>query len=468
MSAEYDVDGRLAEGRTAVDDFAEYVRACQQLGHQHPELSRPAEWYATEEGLNLTALDADAAALAAVAEVADDALRQQSELMTALSGAWGGPGAAAALDFIGRHQHAAAVTAGAVRDAAGILAGLRDQLWKAVDGKVATTLAIDGRAFGQRAAWLAAARTVATRSGDRSVASELIDQQVEPFVANDIRGDWLDAMRACSASIAAAYDAAVARLRAAPQPIFEVPGALGPVWVAPSEQVAAAAAVPSSVSAVRDAAPSPVGASAGLAPAAAAMPAPASGPAPPAPMMAEPLQAAPVPPQAASPLGDMGGGAPGPGGMGLSGLGQQLSDLIGGLVGTSADAVPELSELDPSDLDEADEEREDDEDADDEDAEDAEDEVAEDAEDEVAQDPETEDPDAEGAEQAESTEAASESAPLPEAPEGTPEPPPPQPPAPTAVPAEPGPPIPPAGAEGQAEPKTPCEIAADELPQVGG
>jgi hypothetical protein len=456
MPAEYDVDGRLGEGRAAVDDFAEYVRACQQLGHPHPELSRPAEWYATEEGLNLTALDADAVALAAVAELAEDAVRQQSELMTALSGAWGGAGAAAALDFIGRHQQAAAVTAEAVREAAGTLGALRDQLWKAVDGKVAATLAVDGRALGQRAAWLAAARTVATGSGDRSVASELIDQQVEPFVANDIQGDWLDAMRSGAASIAAAYDAAVARLRGAPQPIFAVPGALGPVWVARSEQDAAAAVVPSSVSALRDAAPSPVGASAGVTPAAAAMPAPAASLAAPAPMMAEPLQAAPVPQQAASPLGDLGGGAPGVGGMGLSGLGEQLSDLIGGLIGTSADTAPELSELDPPDLDETDEES-----GDAEDEEDAKND--EDAEDEVAQDPEAED-----AAQAESTDAASESAPMPEVPEGTPEPPSPQPPAPTAVPAEPGPPIPAAGPEAQAEPKTPCEIAADELPQVGG
>src|SRR5258708_7427368 len=80
-------------------------------GRPRRERSGPAEWYATEEGVQLTALDADAVGLAAVAEWAEDAVRQQSELMTALSGAWGGAGAAAALDFIGRHQQAAAVTA---------------------------------------------------------------------------------------------------------------------------------------------------------------------------------------------------------------------------------------------------------------------------------------------------------------------------------------------------------------------
>jgi uncharacterized protein YukE len=443
VSAEYDIDARLADGRSAVDDFAEYVQACQLLGHLHPELAGPAERYATEEGLNLSALEADAAALAAMAAAADEAVRQQADVMTALSGSWAGPGAAAALDFLRRHHQAATTVAAAVHEAAGAFGALRDELWRAVDGKVGTTLAIDERAAGQRATWLAAARTVTTGSGDRSVASELIDQQVEPFVANDIRADWLEAMRAGSASVTAAYDTAIARLRAGPHTVFEVPGALGPEWIAPVDHGAPA----------RDPLPSPVGASVGVAPAALAMPAaPPPSALAPAPLMSEsPVgQLSPIP-SAAAPLGDLGGGAPGLGGMGLSGFGQQLSDLIGGLVGASAEATPELPELDQPDLDQADE------------VDEKRDEAP--GDDEAAKDPDAED--VKEGEEAEPVDATIESETEPQEEPDAPIEPPPPPPAPTEVPTAPVPPIPPADPEALPEPKTPCEIAADELPQVG-
>ncbi|MDT5391191.1 MAG: hypothetical protein QOE04_4832 [Mycobacterium sp.] len=443
VSAEYDIDARLADGRSAVDDFAEYVQACQLLGHLHPELAGPAERYATEEGLNLSALEADAAALAAMAAAADEAVRQQADVMTALSGSWAGPGAAAALDFLRRHHQAATTVAAAVHEAAGAFGALRDELWRAVDGKVGTTLAIDERAAGQRATWLAAARTVTTGSGDRSVASELIDQQVEPFVANDIRADWLEAMRAGSASVTAAYDTAIARLRAGPHTVFEVPGALGPEWIAPVDHGAPA----------RDPLPSPVGASVGVAPAALAMPAaPPPSALAPAPLMSEsPVGQLSPTPSAAAPLGDLGGGAPGLGGMGLSGFGQQLSDLIGGLVGASAEATPELPELDQPGLDEADE------------VDDKRDEAP--GDDEAAKDPDAED--AKEGEEAEPVDATIESETEPQEESDAPIEPPPPPPAPTEVPTAPVPPIPPADPEALPEPKTPCEIAADELPQVG-
>jgi uncharacterized protein YukE len=443
VSAEYDIDARLADGRSAVDDFAEYVQACQLLGHLHPELAGPAERYATEEGLNLSALDADAAALAAMAAAADEAVRQQADVMTALSGSWAGPGAAAALDFLRRHHQAATTVAAAVHEAAGAFGALRDELWRAVDGKVGTTLAIDERAAGQRATWLAAARIVTTGSGDRSVASELIDQQVEPFVANDIRADWLEAMRAGSASVTAAYDTAIARLRAGPHTVFEVPGALGPEWIAPVDHGAPA----------RDPLPSPVGASVGVAPAALAMPAaPPPSALAPAPLMSEsPVGQLSPTPSAAAPLGDLGGGAPGLGGMGLSGFGQQLSDLIGGLVGASAEATPELPELDQQDLDQADG------------VDDKRDEAP--GDDEAAKDPDAED--VKEGEEAEPVDATIESETEPQEEPDAPIEPPPPPPAPTEVPTAPVPPIPPADPEALPEPKTPCEIAADELPQVG-
>lgn len=464
MSAEYDVETRSAQGRSAVDDFTEYVGACRHLGHPYPELARLGEQYAAEQGLELSALEADAAALAALAAAADDAVRQQAELVAGLSDSWLGTGASAALDFLRRHHRSAANVAVALHEAAGALSELREELWRAVDEKVATTLAIDERTVGHRAAWLAAARTVATGSGDRSVASELIEQQVEPFVANDIRGDWLEAVQTGTASVTAAYDAAIARLHAGTQPSFEIPGAWGQ-WVAPVDQRAPAASG-FDVAPVRDSAPAPVGASAGVVPAAAVMagPEPVSGLGAPAPSGLEPAPVGqPIPSAAtAAPgalggeipgLGGMsglGGGAPGLGGMG-GGFGQQLADLIGGLVGASADAAPELSEVDPP---EPGEEHELDPSTDEDDGSD------EDSEGESEGEPEGESQggvtdDAKSGETVDAAVGATDEAEAPP-PVSVPAP----------VGAELGPAIPPA--EAAAEPKTPCEIAADELPQVGG
>ena len=478
MPAEYDVETRSAEGRAAVDDFTEYVGACRQLGHPHPELTRLGEQYAAEQGLDLGALEADAAALAALAAAAEDAVRQQAELVAALSASWIGTGASAALDFLRRHHRSAASVAIALREAAGALTELREGLWRAVDEKVAATLAVDERTIGHRAAWLAAARTVATGSGDRSVASELIEQQVQPFVANDIRGDWLAAVQAGAASVGAAYDAAITRLRAGTEPNFEIPGAWGQ-WVAPVDQRALAVSG-SDVYQVRDAAPAAVGASAGVVPAAVTAGAePVSALGAPAPLAPEPAPAGQPTPAAstAAPgelggelpgLGGMsglGGGTPGLGGMGLSGFGQQLSDLIGGLVGASADAAPELAEVDPPELGEdgdLDPSTDEDEGVDEESEDDSDDESEDDSQ--AEPEGESEDDVTDDSKSGETVDAVVES------PTGAPDEgeTPSQVSVPTPVGAEPGPALPATELETAPESKTPCEIAADELPQVGG
>ncbi|OBB61972.1 hypothetical protein [Mycolicibacterium monacense] len=64
MAGTFDVAGRLAEGRPAVDDFTRYVSACQVLGTcGHGLNDRLEQAYASEAGLDLYALDADHAAL---------------------------------------------------------------------------------------------------------------------------------------------------------------------------------------------------------------------------------------------------------------------------------------------------------------------------------------------------------------------------------------------------------------------
>ena len=103
---------------------------------------------------------------------------------------------------------------------------LRDDVWQAVDGKVATTVTIDERSAAERSTWLAAARAVT--AGDRSASEVIVQRQVMPFVDNDIRNDWLAAMSSAKASIAASYDTAIHALASMRDVRFDIPGDLGP------------------------------------------------------------------------------------------------------------------------------------------------------------------------------------------------------------------------------------------------
>ncbi|WP_231514611.1 hypothetical protein [Mycobacterium sp. URHB0044] len=452
------MSARLAAGAPAVEHTAAYVSACRQLGYQHPDLTaHPAQirdWYGHDDGLDLRALDTDRTALSAVATAADDALRRHGDLTAQLAGAWSGGGSASAGEFLRRHGESADAVRVGLHRAVDAVAALRDELWRAVDTKVDAVQDIDDRSVAQRAEWLAAAQTVTTGAGDRAAASELVDQQVKPFVDNDIRSDWLAAMRQAAASATAAYDAAIAELDTAAAS-FDVPGEMGPRWAEPAATSDAAASPPaaapiSTLSAAMPATATMPSAAPSWQPAAFGSP-PDGAPSAPAPSPAPPVDPLPAtasqPPMTPTPpmpsLGDLGGGMPS---LGTSGFGQQLADLIGGLVGSSEGLTPDQPEIDPAE--EIDDEPDDETDESDEGEEDTEPAGAAEESDEEPDDEEPTDGD-----------------PIP--PDETavdPEPPPAETPV---APPPPEPPIPPAVPEALPEEKTPCEIAADELPQVG-
>ncbi|MFY9918299.1 MAG: hypothetical protein WAL26_07880, partial [Mycobacterium sp.] len=149
MAEPLEVAARLAEGRPAVDTIGDYVWACHLLGYQNPDLTLHAaqvrDWYDSEDGLDLHALEADRAALDAAATATDSALRLQEQQLGVLTGAWQGRGGDASREFLLRHNVASAAVASAVRRAVDVLAALRDDLWSAVDEKVAAAMSIDGR-----------------------------------------------------------------------------------------------------------------------------------------------------------------------------------------------------------------------------------------------------------------------------------------------------------------------------------
>lgn len=486
-----DVAWRLDQGQPAVDTLAEFVWACALLGYQHPDLTAHAgqvrDWYVTEDGLDLRILDADCAALTTAGGAAEQALRLQDDQLAALDQAWQGRGAQAAREFLLRHGGAAAQVVAAVRGAADTLASLREQLWRAVDTKVAVTERIEARCAAQRQDWLAAARTVRTGLGDRDLASELIDAQVKTFVANDIGADWVPAMRSATAAVSDAYAAAIAALSERPTPAFEIPGDLGPSWtprlgaaVPPDPPLADARTVLAGFVPSAGSGQTPWAAPAGsMAPALSPTQIPSTAPtlAPPTVgSAAEPdsPMAPATSPAAADPAAgwgstSLGGGLPGTGvsgaglsglGTGASGLGRQLADLFGGLIGSadgslgsSADsALPELDAPETSDtVDELDDAADsDDVDSPDEEGPEPDDDAE--AEDVVAEE-DKDTPEAPADAEVEEVSAPAETT---VAPSAEPEP-----------VAAPGVPVPPAEKAAAPAGETPCAIAADELPQVG-
>ncbi|WP_292992022.1 hypothetical protein [Mycobacterium sp.] len=331
MSERYDVAARLEEGRPAVEHTRTYVQACQALGYEQPDLtahpSQVQDWYESEAGLDLRVLDSDAAELRVALTAVEEALWVQRTQVTEIATAWRGFGADSATQFLRRHCDTAAQVAGHVRAAAERCAALRDELWQTVDGKVATAVAIDERRVADRPAWLAAAHTVTAGPGERPAAEAVIRQQVLPFVDNDIRNDWLVAMSAASASVAAAYDSAVHVLAATADVGFDIPGDLGPSWQpAPEEHPVAATTPVMSLPA----------ASASTVPAAA----PAASPLTPDVPQSVPPDAAedtgPEMPEAATPLGDASGLSSGAGGLG--GLGG-MAGGVGGILGSFVDSI---------------------------------------------------------------------------------------------------------------------------------
>jgi hypothetical protein len=458
VAERFDVAARLAEGRPAVEHTQTYVQACRAIGYQHPDLtahgSQVLDWYDTEIGLDLRVLDDDSAALRAALNTIDEALWQQHAQITEIAAAWTGSGAESATRFLQRHCDAAAEVAARVRAAADGYAALRDKLWQLVDGKAATAIAIDDRRVGERSAWLAAAHTVTAGAGNRS-AEELVRQNVTPYVDNDIRTDWLTAMRSAAASVGASYDAAVDALSATREVCFEIPGELGPSGPAVFDK---------SLDSHPTAAPAPTTSSPpDIVP---TVPAAASAPvsAPPAPPRAAgPQDDVPaVSPELAAPLGDaagLSGGAGDLGGVGalagsIGGVVGKIVDGIGGLLGSLADGFSGPSgSADPlldDPLDEDDPLGDDDVDTADDDH------IDDNADDTVAEPPVSD----EGT----TAEAPTENPSATDDPVGQPvaeqiAPPP------DATP--PPPDSPPVQAEPQPDGSTPCEIAEDQLPQAG-
>lgn len=476
MAAWLDIAGRLAEGRPAVERMQTYVAACQMVGYAHPDLTlRPAQlrdWYGSEDGLDLHTLDCDCERLRAAGTAITEAVRMQRGQISVLAAAWTGPGGDSAVRFLQRHCEAANVVAAELLAAAQRCETLRDNLWHLVDTKVETTIAIDDRTRTQRPTWLAAAATVTTGAAERSAADDVVRHQIQPYVDNDIRTEWLTATRSTQARIAAEYDMTAHPRAGAQRACFELPGEFGPPGhqsvssaLLPTAQLPTvlpqSAQSPQSPLSLPPASPAAV-APGGVPPALSMDPVPAMAPEPSSGLAAAPADAAP-------PLAD-GGRSFGVGdsGGGLAGLASRIVAALSGLIAApDGELAAPLTPGDPPDtIDPFDE--------------DTADEVDEagdvelPTEEAAVESIDVEEPEAGGRVDS----VAEEATPVAAAPPGTgpaPAAPPETGPAPAAppgtAPAPAAPPGPPPQSPPPSKPPdmgpTPCQIAADELPKAG-
>ncbi|MBU3706571.1 MAG: hypothetical protein FGM50_07790 [Mycobacterium sp.] len=220
-----EISGSLARGRGAVANTQTYAAACRRLGLTALSAERIAELYDAEDGMRPDTLDADAAALTAAAAAAQDALASAHAASGLLAQAWMGRTGGAATDVL-RGQCASAVhLIGGLRAAAGTLRTLRALLEDLMQIKADTAVSIDDRRSAERGRWLAHASAVLAGVPDES-ALDTVRREIAPYVNSDITGQWVPAMLRCSDAVHAAYADAVSSLSAYAPLRVETPAAV--------------------------------------------------------------------------------------------------------------------------------------------------------------------------------------------------------------------------------------------------
>lgn len=230
VSGMRDAAARFCDGLAAVDELQTYVDSCGLTGY------RLREAYGGEDGLDLRALDADAASLGAAVDRAEEGARLARTQAAALLDGWHGAGGEQAARFLARHADAADRLVSAVRAAAHGCAALSEDLWRVLDARVARTESVAGTA---EKGWLDAARSALAGSPDSGGAA-IVESRVKPFVHNVILGDWITAMRQADDAARAAYHRAMVALDGAGPVSFGTPGPMAPMAAPPTAPCASA------------------------------------------------------------------------------------------------------------------------------------------------------------------------------------------------------------------------------------
>lgn len=211
----------MTAAERALADIETYVAACGVLGRARITLGQVRELSSAEDGIALSALDADASALTAAADVAEAAVSAERTAIDDLMRAWHGGSGSAATDFLERQCEAAAGLLAALASAGEVIAALRDKLVRLMDIGADASMRVAGRPGAEGQVWLAQAWSVLQGTAD-GAAVDLVGTRIAAYVDTDISGEWATAMTSTTDSVAGAYRDALARLDGIEAARFEV------------------------------------------------------------------------------------------------------------------------------------------------------------------------------------------------------------------------------------------------------
>jgi len=254
-----------------VETFERYAAACRAVGHSGISAERIRDLASRDDGLGLAALQADIAALSSAAAEAEVALSTQRTAIGMLAASWRGRSAATATDLLDRHCATAAGTVAALSESADVLERLRGRLTRLLEERDEAGLRVAGRRSAEHPRWLACADAVLAGVADDAAVAE-VRTRIAPFLDADVAGDWAASVTAVTESVAAAYREATVILAARPTAGFEVPSGVLPTT--PPAPARGATSLAASMTPVPDPAPTGVGVSPpSLSPAAPGVPA---------------------------------------------------------------------------------------------------------------------------------------------------------------------------------------------------
>lgn len=216
-----------------VDTFVRYAAACRDVGHVGITTGRIRELASRDDGIGLAALQADIAALTAAADHAQSALSEQRTAIGYLGAGWRGRSGSIATDLLERHCTSAANILNSLVGAADILDRLRGRLTRLLAERDEAGVRIAARRSVERPRWLACAEAVLAGTADRATADE-VRTRIAPFLDADVAGEWAGAVSSVSDAVDMAYRQAATALAARLPAGFDVPSgvARAPVPVA--------------------------------------------------------------------------------------------------------------------------------------------------------------------------------------------------------------------------------------------
>lgn len=208
-----------------VDIFVRYAAACRDVGHVGITSERIRELASREDGVGLAALQSDIAALAAAAGHARSALSEQRTAIGVLGAGWRGRSGSIATAVLEQHCTAAADILHSLVEAADVLERLRGTLSRLLAERDEAGVRIADRRSAERPRWLACSEAVLAGTADGVAVAE-VRTRIAPFLDAQVAGEWAGSVSSVSDAVDAAYRQAAIALAGRMPVGFDVPSGL--------------------------------------------------------------------------------------------------------------------------------------------------------------------------------------------------------------------------------------------------